>query len=154
MPAAREVLARRLAFQAAGCFALGSAFYGALLESAVVDLEEEGPVWRVLDGFEGESGSAAIALRLMGAVHRIVLSGKAPDLARHYPTTGGDGDAAAAWPVLRNLLEHRRDEIRRLVGRPRPTRSDAAPHCSEGSWRRRIARTFRCESWKLVRARV
>ncbi len=117
MPAAREVLARRLAFQAAACFELGSPFYGALLESAVLDLEVEGPVWRVLDGFEGESGWAAIALRLMGAAHRLVLGGNVPELARHYPTTGGDGDAAAAWPVLSDVLEHHRDEIRELVGR-------------------------------------
>ncbi|MGA7911726.1 MAG: DUF2332 domain-containing protein [Candidatus Dormiibacterota bacterium] len=117
MPAPREVLARRLAFQAAGCYALGSPFYGALLKSAVLDLDSEGPVWRVLDGFEGESGWAAIALRLMGAVHRLVLTGRVPGLARHYPSTGGDGDAAAAWPVFREVLVDLRDEIRRLVRR-------------------------------------
>lgn len=57
MPASREVLARRLAFQAAGCSALGSPLYGSLLQSAVLDLDAEGSVWRVLEGFEGESGS-------------------------------------------------------------------------------------------------
>ena len=117
MPAPREVLARRLAFQAEGCTALGSPFYGALLESAVADLDGDGPVWGVLAGFENESGWAAIALRLMGAVHRLVLSGEAPELACHYPSAGGDGDAMAAWPVFRRVLGDRREEIRGLVRR-------------------------------------
>jgi hypothetical protein len=117
LPAPREVLAERLAVQAAACSALGSPFYGSLLESGALDLEAEGPVWRVLEGFEGESGLAAVALRLMGAVHRLVLSGQAPVLARHYPSAGGDGDAFAAWPAFLEVLDDRRDEIRRLVGR-------------------------------------
>src|SRR5204862_113617 len=33
----------------------------------------------------------------------------APDLARHYPTTGGDGDAAATWGPFAALLADRHD---------------------------------------------
>jgi hypothetical protein len=117
LPAPREVLARRLAFQAAGCSSLGSPFYGALLEAAVRDLDAEGAVWGVLAGFEEESGWAAIALRLMGAVHRLVLTEQVPELARHYPSTGGDGDASAAWPFFRQVLVDRRADIRDIVGR-------------------------------------
>ena len=29
------------------------------------------------------------ALQLMGALHRLVLEGRAPELARFYPSTGG-----------------------------------------------------------------
>ena len=44
--------------------------------------------------------SDALALRLLGGVHRMVLAGDAPDLARHYPSTGGDGDAAVGVVAL------------------------------------------------------
>jgi hypothetical protein len=118
LPEPREVLAGRLRFQADACAELGSLFYAALLYQAVADLETEGAVWGVLAGFETESGWAALALRLMGAVHRLVLEGSLPELARHYPSAGGDGDAEAAWPLFRAALADRRDEVRALVARP------------------------------------
>src|SRR5436305_5540896 len=104
LPEARDVLARRLRRQAAWCAELGSPLYSSLLESAADDLQLEGPVWGVLAGFEEEQGGAALALRLMGAVHRLVLDDTLPELARHYPSTGGGGDAGAAWAVVRQAL--------------------------------------------------
>ena len=116
MREAIERLGRRLRRQAAWCSELGSPLYASLLESAADDLELEGPVWEVLSGFEDERGSAALALRLMAAVHRLVLQDELPGLARHYPSTGGDGDATAAWPVFREALVDGRDRIRELLG--------------------------------------
>ena len=118
LPAPAEVVAGWLRFQAHGCRGLGSPFYAALLEHAADDLEAGGPVRQVLEGFEGESGWSALALRLMGAVHRLVLTGRLPELARRYPSVGGDGDAQAAWPVFRAALAHHRDEIHGLVEGP------------------------------------
>ena len=115
MPEATEKLARRLRRQASWCAELGSPLYASLLESAADDLQLEGPVWEVLTEFEQEPGSAALALRLMGSVHRLVLEDELPELARHYPSTGGDGDAAAAWPELRNALVDKRDRIHELL---------------------------------------
>lgn len=112
---AREILAQRLQRQASWCDDLGSPFYGSLLRSAAQDLNTEGAVWRVLSGFEGEEGSAALALRLMGAVHRLVLMGKLPDLAQRYPSVGGDGDAQAAWPAFKKALSVSRLELRKLL---------------------------------------
>lgn len=117
MPAPREVLAERLWFQAAACAGLGSPLYASLLEKAAADLGEEGDVWAVLAGFEGESEWSALALRLMGAVHRLVLLGELPALARHYPSTGGDGDAEAAWPHFKRALVERRADVRGLLAR-------------------------------------
>jgi hypothetical protein len=52
----------------------------------------------------------------MGAVHRLVLRGDAPALAKHYPSAGGrPGDA---WPPFLGLLRERRDELRRLIELP------------------------------------
>lgn len=116
MPA--DEIASRLRFQAYWCRELGSRFYATLLEHAADDLEAGGPVRQVLLGFEDESGWSAVALRLMGAVHRLVLTGRLPELARHYPSAGGDGDAQAAWPQFRTALADHRDEIHAHVDRP------------------------------------
>jgi hypothetical protein len=52
----------------------------------------------------------------MGAVHRLVLRGDAPELAAHYPSAGGrPGDA---WPAFADVLRDHRDELRRLVDNP------------------------------------
>jgi hypothetical protein len=117
LPEAREVLAGRLRWQAAGCSFLGSRFYGALLESAAEDLERGGPAWDLLRSYAAEPEGAAIALRLMGAVHRLVLTDVLPELARRYPSTGGDGDAALAWPLFRQALVDHRDVVEALVRR-------------------------------------
>ena len=117
MREAREILAARLRRQATGCSELGSPLYGSLLDAAADDVVEGGPVFSVLAGFEAEHGGAALALRLMGAVHRLVLDDTLPELARHYPSTGGDGDAVAAWPVFRAAVDGHRARVRELVER-------------------------------------
>jgi hypothetical protein len=117
LPASHEALERRLRRQAAWCADLDSPLYASLLESAADDLVLEGPVWRVLAAFEEEPGSTALALRFMGAVHRLVLDESIPDLARHYPSAGGDGDAAAAWPAFRQGLVDHRESIAWMLAR-------------------------------------
>jgi len=116
LPEATETLAKRLRRQAAWCAELDSPLYTSLLESAADDLELEGPVRAVLEGFQEEPGSAALALRLMGAVHRLVLDDTLPELAAHYPSTGGDGDPSTTWPVFRQALIDHRAEVRALLG--------------------------------------
>jgi hypothetical protein len=75
-------------------------------------------VWGVLAPYQDEPGSAAVALRFMAAVHRLVLDGSLAELARHYPSTGGEGDAHTIWPLFRQALIDRDDEIRAQVARP------------------------------------
>src|SRR6202035_2932052 len=91
LPAPREVLSGRLRFQAKGCAELGSPFYAELLQLAAADLEAGGAVWELLAGYETESEWSALALRFMGAVHRLVLQDRLPELAPRYPSVGGDG---------------------------------------------------------------
>ncbi|HEY2435598.1 MAG TPA: DUF2332 domain-containing protein [Solirubrobacteraceae bacterium] len=117
MPDAVETLAGRLSWQARGCEALGSPFYARLLESATADLWAGGPVADVLTGFEVEDQGSAIALRLLAPVHRKVLAGELPQLARHYRSTGGDADATAAWPRFREFLKGNVGWMRKELGR-------------------------------------
>ena len=115
---ARATIARRLRWQAGHCVRLGSELYGLLLESAAADVEAGGPAWRVLEGQERDPATSMPALRLMGAVHRLVLAGAAPDLAPYYGSVGGHREAAEAWPAFRSLLEECPEELRDLVPMP------------------------------------
>jgi hypothetical protein len=107
--------------QADACRDLGSPLYETLLRHLADDVEAAGPAAAVLAGREDLPGPSALALRLMGAVHRLVLQGRAPALARHYPSVGGDGDAGRAWAAFRDLLTGERDELRSLLDQPPQT---------------------------------
>ena len=60
-------------------------------------------------------------LRLFGGVHRLVLSGEAPALARHFPSVGGDGDAHAAMEVIREVLAEPPPAVVEALTRPPQT---------------------------------
>ncbi|MFC4907890.1 DUF2332 domain-containing protein [Actinomadura gamaensis] len=66
--------------QALTCEHGGSPMYAELLRRAAD--EPDGPIAAVLS----DGPDAGRCLRLLGAVHRLVLEGRAPDLAAHYPT--------------------------------------------------------------------
>jgi len=96
---------------------LGSPLYAALLEAAAQDLVEGGPVWSVLEGREGDDAGSALALRFMGAIHRLVLQGKASALAAHYPSAGGRVGEGAEGAFLATV-EELEDQIRPLLEHP------------------------------------
>ena len=104
-------MVRHVREQARACDDLGSPFYAQLLERVAEDIEAGGPAATVLAGHENDPGPSALALRLLGTVHRMVLAGEAPELARHYPSAGGDGDAAASWEPFRDVLLTRADDV-------------------------------------------
>ncbi len=122
MPEAPDVapasVARRLKRQARWCEELGSPFYATLLDLAAANMEGTGAVAGVLSPFAGEPGTSALALRFMAAMHRLVLDGTLPELAAHYPSTGGDGDAPAAWPPFEHALAAHQDRLREVVAQP------------------------------------
>lgn len=113
----RAQIAALLRQQAGWCRRLGSPLYAGLLEAAADDAEAGGPTWVVLRGHEGDHPHSALALRFMGAVHRVVLEGRAPALAEHYPSAGGARAPERTWAAFRAVLEGHRDELRALVER-------------------------------------
>lgn len=114
----QEWTAHLLAVQAAACAVLGSRLYEHLLTHAADDVRAGGPAWAVLERHATRDTGAAIGLRLMAAVHRVVLTGQAPRLARHYASAGGDADPQGSWPALRSLMAERADELGALVALP------------------------------------
>jgi hypothetical protein len=77
--------------------------YADLLRRCAIDIVRGGPVARLMAGHEGPPDSVP-ALRLLGAVHRLVLSGAAPGLAPFYPSAGGTYDGDRAWPAFLDVV--------------------------------------------------
>jgi hypothetical protein len=112
-----QTVPEHLRWQAESCAQLGSPLYAHLLSRAADDVEAGGPIARVL-GDRQATNASALGLRLMGSAHRLVLQGEARDLARTYPSAGGQADPAAAWRALTALVEERFDAIHVGIDRP------------------------------------
>ena len=113
----RALLARRLRTQGRACAEIGSPLYGDLMERAATDVESGGIIREVLAGHEGDPGPSALALRLFGGLHRLALEGRAPDLATHLPSTGGDGDPVAAWAAVLATARAQFETVRQFTNR-------------------------------------
>lgn len=92
--------------QAHACAALGSPLYARLLPVVAADVRAGGPSWDVLAGHADEPSRRALALRLMAAVHTLVLERQAPDLALHYPSVGGTATDGAEEALLTTIAAH------------------------------------------------
>jgi hypothetical protein len=120
---ARVAIAAALRWQAEWCGRLGSPLYRDLLEHVAADVERSGPAWAVLDAAGAAERAQSLmrgeaALQLMGAVHRLVLQGQAPALARFYPSAGGTPDSEAAAQALLDTIEEHGAVLPELMRRP------------------------------------
>ena len=115
MDNARELVASWFRWQAGFCGNLGSPLYERLLNEAAADIEGGGPVWKAVRGMEEDRPESAPQLRFMGAVHRIVLDGRAPELAELYPSAGGRLHIDETWPVFRSVVAANIDELKRTT---------------------------------------
>jgi hypothetical protein len=114
-PDARTVIVSLFRGQADWCQRLGSPIYAYILEKAADDLAAGGPLARVVEPYVDRPFNFTHHLRLMGETHRLALTGEAPELAAHYPSTGGDGDAEAAWNAFIELVDQRDITLERPV---------------------------------------
>jgi hypothetical protein len=101
--------------QAASFVELGSPFMAQICAAAADDIRAGGPSLLLLEPWAQASRrqmfDEATPIRLFGALHDLVLSGAAPDLARHYPTDDAPGDGAAAWGAAAGLIPAHRDSL-------------------------------------------
>ena len=102
--------------QAEASTRLGSHLYAALMREAAADVRRNGVTWRILAPHATADRGAAITLRFMAAVHRLVLQGRAPALAAHYPSAGGDAELPGAWQAFHATLEEHEAELTELAG--------------------------------------
>lgn len=111
-----------LRLQARACADHGSPMYGDLLDLAADDAAAGGPVADALAGHvSGDLADQAVALRLMGSVHRLVLERRAGDLAAYYPSVGGTWEPDGGWQTFRRLVAERPEEVAAWMDRPPQT---------------------------------
>ena len=118
MTAPNEIVARRLLKQAEWCERLGSSLYSILLRHAATDVQAAGVCSAVLHNHDEDPPDSALALRFLGAIHRLVLQGKAPQLAACYPSVGGDSNCDDLWPRFRAVVQLHQAVLHELVDRP------------------------------------
>jgi hypothetical protein len=110
--------------QAQACANLGSPMYAGLLDRLAADLDDGGAgsvTGRVLAGHEDDPGPSALALRLLGSVHRLVLERRAGELATFYPSVGGTWDLDGGSAAFLRLLDEQPDAVREWLDRPPQT---------------------------------
>jgi hypothetical protein len=95
--------------------------YGQLLDRVTDDVENDGVFAGILAGHEDDPGPSALALRLLGGLHRLVLDGRAPALRRWYPSVGGRWDTDAAWPDIVASARENAASLRSALDRPPQT---------------------------------
>lgn len=88
-----------------------SRLYVELMRGAAADADAGGVVARIFAGEAVTPGSVP-ELRLLAALHHLVLSGGAPQLARHFPSAGGDAPPEGAWPLAERALQAHEPFIR------------------------------------------
>lgn len=113
-----EKVVRALRDQALQCRKLGSPMYADLMSRAA---DDPAPVVAALGEHAGGPRRAATPLRLFGAVHRLVLSGRLPELAAHYPSVGGRYQGERTWTALRSVLAGHRGVIASMLTAPPQT---------------------------------
>lgn len=92
--------------QAQACSSIGSTMYERLFRDLAADYADNGRTYALLAGRSARPIHDAIPLRLAGALHRIVLSGRDPRLARHYPSVGGSPGPDFTADVIAHMRDH------------------------------------------------
>src|SRR5690606_32580404 len=102
------LLAESFRMQARGCARTGSPIYADLLARAAADLDAGGVFAALAANYRGHPVLDALPLPVFGALHELVLAGRAPALAAHYPSAGGRYEPEGAWHALHaTAIEHR-----------------------------------------------
>jgi hypothetical protein len=104
-----------LAAQRRACEQSGSHLYVRLIDATIADVAAGGPCADVLRPHEHEPFASALPLRFLGAIHWLVLAGRAPDLARHYPSAGGSPTSTVVDDFLATVAACR-TEIESRIG--------------------------------------
>ena len=107
--------------QAEGCVTLGSPFTGRLCDLFARRLRPGGAVANKLLAWPATEDPrlAALALRVAGALHALVLGGRSPQLAAVYPPRFDPSDDDLLWEaVSRALEEHAEFILERLDSPP------------------------------------
>lgn len=124
---ARADLISQIEIDAGIAAASPSPFYEVLLRRMAGDVRAGGPTWELLEPYAEEEATEFFPFRALAGVHAEVLSGARPELAAHYPSAGGDGDADAAWPLFQAAFAARDAEV--LADLAHPLQTNETSRC-------------------------
>lgn len=102
--------------QAGFCEAYGSPFMARLLEQLARDIAAGGLTAELVDGWPRSPRADALSLRIAGALHAAVLSGRDLALAAEYPAARPAWDMARVWPLVQGFLARERTWIAGFLG--------------------------------------
>lgn len=105
---ASQRLLQTIELQRHGCEMAGSPLYAQILEQVAEDVRMGGPVAALLAPYADRPVGDAVLLRLLGGVHRLVLAGRVPDLAAHYPSVGGRAGRRLGAAFTQVVEDHHR----------------------------------------------
>ena len=107
--------------QAKWCQELRSPFTAELLERFAADYDAGGPIANICEGWTTNPRKDALGLRITGALHHAVLSGKAPELAADYPAQNPDWQMDKIWPLAKDWLAANIPHVQTFIHRPPQT---------------------------------
>jgi len=113
-----SLIKQALELQVTWCTRLGSPFTALLLSRAVNDLETEGPLAALVKDYPYNPVDSVLALRLAGAFHGLVLSKKAPRLAKLYPPHTNTPDPDVLWQAAAEALIKEPEHFQSYIARP------------------------------------
>jgi hypothetical protein len=73
------------------------------------------------DWTEPDAVTSVLSLRIVGAIHRLVLDGALPQLAAIFPSAGGVAAPERAWPLVRAAIADHPAFIKSYIVRPPQT---------------------------------
>ncbi|MDX2235027.1 MAG: DUF2332 domain-containing protein [Hyphomonadaceae bacterium] len=111
----REGLLEHFADQARVCVEYGSPFTGQLIAALAADIAAGGPTAPLVTDWPGSPRGDALSLRLTGALHAAVLTGRAPDLAAVYPPATPDWSMDEVWPRARAFIADDADWVAQFL---------------------------------------
>jgi hypothetical protein len=115
-----EQLAAVGVWQRDQCHALGAPTWVAVIDAIVADLDRDRhtSATELLCADPGDPVTTNVWLRILGAVHRLVLDDPTGPLAACLPTAGGIADPPAAVAAFGVYVEGHRDAIAHEMGSP------------------------------------
>lgn len=91
---------------------MSAPLYGVLMRGMADDWDAAGVVREICAGWENASAADVVQLRLLGGLHRLVLTGAAPELQPYYRSSGGARPPGDAWPIARAVMAAHVDRLR------------------------------------------
>lgn len=111
-------IAKGFAMQAKACLIdNASPTSAAILSGGAEALTGEHVLREILATWHDHRPLAAVSLRVLGALHRLAMEGRAPELAALMPSCGGQADPERAWPAAEVVLQRERNFVESYLTR-------------------------------------